>query len=572
MNLNQNTKWENDTLYRQIMALRNSADVCNYLKKYPFSIGKYLSPLTEKILSIPDILIYSRELINTFFGLMGKKDIDRAALNCLMNHYSSRYYQNHPILDPNMDEVDVFYHAVLYLYLLPCYRPTEKTADINAGVELFPMPKVDIPSNILVMVYKIILNMKIDTEYPDEVVNFIAENFSVVTIADHSPIEYFAMVNEVATTKNISFDAEVINNICELMTIIHSMIYDFYEARPTINDITSLLYTSVENEKYMKRIRNTYGKYFGDDAVSLSSDIINIFLSVESQKSTMVLNKLIAHYFWTFNSFDSFRNKNDIYYQVYRCLLNDVINLSSIRYVYSSNITMKDIFTSFMNLSNSKLEMLSLSDEVVDMVRELENDEEYSEDKDFDEATESRKSHTHRAHKRTSLSKNVNKITTKAYGKYKDYKDAELQVDSQLSKMVESMKNLALGDTRTEIIEGKRLSVISLLKKILGVGFLYSSFGPVKSAIALVVRYGLKKNRTNSERRKLISELDEEIEIIEEKIEDSKSDGNRKAKYNMMRTRSELIKARDRIRAGLPTDPITPDRVKATFNEKPLVK
>lgn len=572
MNLTQNEKLEKDILYKQIMSLKNSKDVCNFLKKYPFSIGKYLSPLTEKLFLIPDILIYNRELINTFFTLMGKKDIDRAALNCLMNHYSSRYFRNHPIINQNMDQIDVFYHAVLYLYLLPCYRPTEKTADINKGVEIFPMPKVDIPSNILVMVYKIILNMKIDTQYPDEVINFIAENFSVVSIADHSPIEYFGIVNEIATAKNIILDSEVITTICDLMTTLHNMVYDFYEARPTINDVTSLLYSTVENEKYMNRIRNTYGKYFGDDAVSLSSDIINIFLSVETLKSTVVLNKLIAHYYWTFNSFDSFRNKADIYYQVYRCLVNDVTHLSSLKEIFNVNTTMKGIYDSFMSLSNSKLEMLSLSDEVSEFINEFNNDMEYDEEKDFEEATESRKSHTHKAHKRSSLSKNVNKLTTKAYGKYKDYKDAELQVDSQLTKMVEGMKNLALGDTRTEIIEGKKMSVISLLKKILGGVAVYSTFGPVKSAIAFVVRYALKKNRTASERRSLIIELNEEIEIIEEKIDDAKNDGNRKAKYNMMRTRSELIKARDRIRAGLPNEPLTSDRVKSTLNEKPMVK
>ena len=179
---------------------------------------------------------------------------------------------------------------------------------------------------------------------------------------------------------------------------------------------------------------------------------------------------------------------------------------------------------------------------------------------------------TYQAHKRSSISKKVDKTTTKIYGKYKDYKDAEMQIDSQLTKMVDSMKNLALGDARTEVIEGKKVTVISLLKKILGGYAVYSMFGPIKASIALVVRYGLRKGRTLSERRKLISELNEEIEIIEEKIDDAKNDGNRKAKYNMMRTRSELVKARDRLRAGLPNDPLTSDRVKSTLTEKLVTK
>lgn len=150
-------------------------------------------------------------------------------------------------------------------------------------------------------------------------------------------------------------------------------------------------------------------------------------------------------------------------------------------------------------------------------------------------------------------SRSLSNAQAKIYNGYRAYKDKEAKIDSQITKTVKAMGKVAVGDARTEVIEGKSYTALGLLKKLLGTVAIFS-IGPIKSAIALVIRYAVKKNTTMAERRKIIYELNSEISIIEEKIEDAKNDQNKKAKYAMMRTRAELIKARDRIQAGMGND------------------
>ena len=141
----------------------------------------------------------------------------------------------------------------------------------------------------------------------------------------------------------------------------------------------------------------------------------------------------------------------------------------------------------------------------------------------------------------------------KIYHAYKNYKNNEQKVDDQITKMCGAVKRLAIGDVRTEIIEGKKVSAIGLLKKALGTAAVFS-FGPIKGLILLVIRYALKKGVSNSERRKILLELQVELDIVKEKIEDARGDGNRQAKYALMRTKAELEAAIGKIRYNLDVD------------------
>jgi hypothetical protein len=159
----------------------------------------------------------------------------------------------------------------------------------------------------------------------------------------------------------------------------------------------------------------------------------------------------------------------------------------------------------------------------------------------------------------------MNSAEKKIYKAYRTYKDAEEKVDSQITKAVTGMKNVITGDVRSEIIEGKKFSAIGLLKQVLGTVGIFS-IGPVKGAVALVVKYALKKKTTTSERRKILMELDTEIEMITEKIEDARGDGNREAKYAMMRTKKELENARTRIKYGMEADEKSLSDAKGVLN------
>ncbi len=155
----------------------------------------------------------------------------------------------------------------------------------------------------------------------------------------------------------------------------------------------------------------------------------------------------------------------------------------------------------------------------------------------------------------------------KIYKAFKNYKNAEDKVDSQLTKMVNATKNMFLGDVRTEIVEGKNVTPLGLLKKALGTAAVFA-FGPIKGLILLVVRYALKKQTSVSERKKIILELEAELELIDEKIEDAKGDNNRQAKYALMRTRTELNNAIRKIKLGLEADQRSIDTAKKLISRK----
>ena len=139
----------------------------------------------------------------------------------------------------------------------------------------------------------------------------------------------------------------------------------------------------------------------------------------------------------------------------------------------------------------------------------------------------------------------------KIYNAYKKYKNAEDKVDSQLSKMLSAAKRAFIGQTtEEEIIEGKKFTPIGLLKRVLRTAAVFS-FGKVSGFIYLVVSHALNKKRTDAKRREILAQIEEEIAMLDEKIADATADGNRKAKYALMRTRSELNRAKNKIKYHL---------------------
>lgn len=164
------------------------------------------------------------------------------------------------------------------------------------------------------------------------------------------------------------------------------------------------------------------------------------------------------------------------------------------------------------------------------------------------------------------VSAKMNNAERKIYKAYRTYKENEEKVDSQITKGVNGIKNVLTGDVREEIIEGKKFSAIGLLKKLLG-GVALFSFSKITFAVALVTRFALKKSTTDSERSKILMEIDTEIAMLEEKINDAKSDQNREAKYAMMRTKKELENAKVRIQYGMSADTGSLSKTKKTLDQ-----
>lgn len=161
----------------------------------------------------------------------------------------------------------------------------------------------------------------------------------------------------------------------------------------------------------------------------------------------------------------------------------------------------------------------------------------------------------------------IQQAQNKIYNAYKTYKNEENKIDSQLTKAISSLKNVVVGDSRKAIIEGKEFSPIGILKKALATVAIFS-YSKIALIALLITRFAYKKTTTDNERRKLIMELDTEIELINEKIDDAKGDGNKKAKYALMRTKSELINAQRKIKFGIEADRNSLNKAKSMLSKK----
>ena len=75
--------------------------------------------------------------------------------------------------------------------------------------------------------------------------------------------------------------------------------------------------------------------------------------------------------------------------------------------------------------------------------------------------------------------------------------------------------------------------------------------GTLATAITLLASIAHDKHADAKEKNRIINELEDELELVEEKIEDSKGDDDKSKKYELMRIRAKLKKELDRVQMGL---------------------
>ena len=155
--------------------------------------------------------------------------------------------------------------------------------------------------------------------------------------------------------------------------------------------------------------------------------------------------------------------------------------------------------------------------------------------------------------KRRARSEKLQKGAAKVYHGYKKYNDEAQKIDSQVTGITKTLAKKVVGleddKIRDEVIEGKKITVFGVLKKILHTVAIFS-VSKVAGVIAVVTHFYLGHKIKNSERKRVCMELENEIKMVDEKIEDARQDGNRQAKYNLMRTRNNLQIALNKIRSA----------------------
>ena len=249
------------------------------------------------------------------------------------------------------------------------------------------------------------------------------------------------------------------------------------------------------------------------------------------------------------------------YDEIYRSYMQTIVNPF---FDYSPQLGNADTADSFLEVAteaigpkkkNNKLDKeVPQDDEMEDSQDEEDQNQDNEDEEDSDDNNQKDQdydieaSQSNKGYKKGS--KTMSNASKKIYGAYKKYKDNESKVDSQLTKMLNAAKRAFTQDKTEEIIEGKKFTPIGLLKRILVTGAIFS-YSKVAGFVYLLVRHTLSKKRTTKQKQEILIQLDTEIKLLDEKIEDARADGNRNAKYALMRTRAELERAKNKIKYGL---------------------
>lgn len=132
-------------------------------------------------------------------------------------------------------------------------------------------------------------------------------------------------------------------------------------------------------------------------------------------------------------------------------------------------------------------------------------------------------------------------------------KNAVDPMEKYIGQMLQKAKKADADERREILIKGGVLpKVRRWLKRSIGLiaGAAVGTTLPVAATITGITLIGFiatDKMLDAKEKRKLLRELDDEIAIVNEKIDDSRSDENKQNKYELMRIRNELQRTRERI-------------------------
>lgn len=128
-----------------------------------------------------------------------------------------------------------------------------------------------------------------------------------------------------------------------------------------------------------------------------------------------------------------------------------------------------------------------------------------------------------------------------------------------VNKTLDDIKKKDSDERRNRIITGQyRLKLANFLKKGIltiatgvAVGGGVPIVGPVIAIITTMTSLAIDKKLDDKERKKILVDLEGELKIVNEKLEDSRSDGDKKSKYELMRIKQKLEKDIERIKFHL---------------------
>lgn len=209
--------------------------------------------------------------------------------------------------------------------------------------------------------------------------------------------------------------------------------------------------------------------------------------------------------------------------------------------------------------------MLDFFDEVEEFLDDdLIDPDEYDINTEYSILTEGTKSDKNRKKANVRANK-IKSIAHKVKGKFKKASQAGRATAHQIDKAGKALDDAATNavnkakgtyrnDIREDIVSNKtRVKFSRIIRKGIGATALIA-LNPILGAIAGLTTYALSKKVKDKERRLVIHELEEELEIVNEKIEDARGDSDKEKKYQLMRIRNQLQKDIKRIQYRIKSD------------------
>ena len=147
------------------------------------------------------------------------------------------------------------------------------------------------------------------------------------------------------------------------------------------------------------------------------------------------------------------------------------------------------------------------------------------------------------------IGSNISKAFQKA-------KEGATHIISQFKKISSAVFKWITSDTKNQdkiVLDGRKFTFPGLIKRILlSYGLFHVNI--VAGVCAWIFLWAKQKKANKASRRKMIMMLQEEIQMTEEKIQDATADGDRKAKYSLMRSKNQLQNALNKLKYGYGVD------------------
>jgi hypothetical protein len=120
------------------------------------------------------------------------------------------------------------------------------------------------------------------------------------------------------------------------------------------------------------------------------------------------------------------------------------------------------------------------------------------------------------------------------------------QMDNWFNKAARDIKLGFTNDAKDDIIEDNIPKFSKMVKRAIILGFTWA-VNPAIAVITAAAAFALSKKGKESQRQMILRDLNNELEMVEEKIKDADSNSEKEKKYQLMRLRQTIQSNRDKI-------------------------